>query len=68
MLETVIPEEWLRSRWDESERQEWLKYGSAMYYEQSMSEYKRRMGIEETIDVECEVIDPKALPQHTLKP
>lgn len=64
----MIPEEWLKYRWYDKERQEWVRNGSAMYYERAMAEYKGRMGMEETIDVECEVVDPKALPQHPQHP
>jgi len=49
--------------WSEVDHTEWTNQGFADYMDAARMAFMRRWGMEETIDIECEVVDPKQLEQ-----
>lgn len=49
--------------WSEVDHSKWLNQEATDYMDAAMREFMRRWGIEETIDIECEVVETKQLEQ-----
>ena len=49
--------------WSDADHSRWLNTGIKDYYKAAMMEFMRRWGMEETIDIECEVVETKQLGQ-----
>lgn len=55
-------------KWDKEAHEKWRMRGATDYYHQQMAEFRRRMGMADTIDIPYEIVEDKQLPATTETP